>query len=133
MNASLYSLFSGHWSGLASMLAGAAAATYIGIVVSGRGQSGAVEARAFFILWVLGLVMSILSGLRDQVTVAPARVGWAYAPLMALGILAFVMLPLVPIANLLGWLRGYRAAFDLLAAIIAAKWVLAHLHFLRLA
>ena len=96
-------------------------------------QSGTVEARAFFILWVLGLAMSILAGFRDQVTIAPARVGWTYGPLMALGILAFVMLPAVPIANWLGWLRGYRLAFDVLAVVVAAKWVLAHLHFLRLA
>ena len=133
MNTSLSTLFTGHWSGPASLLVGAAAAAYVGIVVLGRGQSGTVDARAFFILWVLGLAMSILAGFRDQVTIAPARVGWTYGPLMALGILAFVMLPAVPIANWLGWLRGYRLAFDVLAVVVAAKWVLAHLHFLRLA
>ena len=133
MNPSPLSTVSGHWAGPASLLAGAVVAAWVAIVVVSRERSGGIEAPAFFTLWALGLAMSILAGFRDQVTVTPAQVGWTYGPLMALGILAFAMLPGVPVANLLGWLKGYRAAFDLLAVIVVAKWVLAHLHFLRLA
>ena len=130
MNTSPTSLLNRHWSGPASLLAGAVVAAYVGAVIVGREHTGTVEARAFFILWVLGLAMSILAGIRDQVTIAPPRVGWTYEPLMALGILAFILLPAVPIGNLLGWIPGYNGAFEWLAVIIAAKWVLAHLHFL---
>lgn len=131
MNPSPLSTVNGQWAGTASLLAGAVMAAWVIIVVVSRERSLGIEAPAFFVLWALGLTMSILAGFRDQVTVTPAQVGWTYGPLMALGILAFVMLPGVPVANLLGWLKGYRSAFDLLAVVIIAKWMLAHLHFLR--
>lgn len=91
---------------------------------------------AFVALWAIGLTMSILAGNRDAPNAGGAPdvsvLGWTMQPLMVLGIGAMAMLPLVLAGLKLPAIFGVSGEFAILSGIIVVKWVLAHLHFLRL-
>ena len=121
--------------GVASIGVALLAAGLIYSVFSGRRLPLVLEGRwAFVALWVIGLTMSILAGSRDAPTAGGAAdatvLGWTFQPLMALGVAAMALLPLVLIGLKFPAVFGVSGEFALLSGIIVVKWVLAHLHFL---
>ena len=87
--------------------------------------------RPFFVLWFLGITMSIFSALRDHPNGPPDE--WLpipiYWPLSILGVLSFILL----FVMLFRKYTNYRKAFILLTIIIASKWAIVHLFKLVLA
>lgn len=82
---------------------------------------------AFYTLWVVGLLMSLMGGLRDFPDGnARAALGGLVTPLYILGALAFVLLLVMVTGIRFAPLRGYREAFVALSGVIALKWVLVH-------
>jgi hypothetical protein len=123
-----------NWAGIASLGAAVVAAGIVYAYLSGyqlplvRG-----ERSAFLLLWVVGLTMSILAGMRDAPNTGgqpdASVLGWTLNPLVTLGILSFAMLPVAMVGVRLPTLGGHPGFFVVLAAIIGIKWILAHLHF----
>lgn len=83
---------------------------------------------AFFALWVIGLAMSILAGMRDFPDGKFTMSGIPLTFLMALGALAFGRLVVKLIGLKLPGIISYRQAFNLTAGIIILKWVMVHLY-----
>jgi hypothetical protein len=87
--------------------------------------------RPFFVLWFLGITMSVLSALRDYPEGTPDQ--WlpipVYWPLTILGALSFILLFVMLIPRF----TNYKKAFILLTFIIASKWTIVHLFKLVLA
>ncbi len=122
------------WAGPTSLALAGAIALFIWVVLTGKTPAlTSGDGRAFLILWVLGLCLSITAGVRDNITQLPPAVGWANGPLMVMGAAAFALLVLALIGNALGWIHGFDGAFKLLATVITVKWALAHLHLIGLA
>jgi hypothetical protein len=107
---------------------GAIALTLIILAVKGYFED---FKRPFFVLWFLGISMSVLSALRDHPSGPPDE--WlpipVYLPLSLLGALSFILL----FVMLTPRYTNYRKAFFLLTVIIASKWVIVHLFKLVLA
>jgi hypothetical protein len=121
-----------YWAGPASLALTAITGVYVWYVAAGQNLPVVPGyGPAFFVLWFMGLAMHVLSGMRDNARANTQVLGRAMLPLALLGIGTFLLLIAAPIANWLGLIAGYQGAFYLLASLIAVKWVLAHLHFLR--
>jgi hypothetical protein len=82
---------------------------------------------AFYILWVIGLLMSIASGMRDMKGTVVPFPGIFTTLLMVGGMLAFALLIVMLFGIKIPWVREYPHAFTLLSGIIAVKWVLTHI------
>lgn len=117
--------------GVASYVVAILTALLVWGVLSGKKLPLIPDVRtAFYILWVLGLAMSILAGTRDYPDGSFKMPAFLLTPLMALGILAVLLLVARIVGLRLPLIPGYGEAFVVLAIIIAAKWVLAHLNLL---
>lgn len=121
--------------GAASLGVALLAAVLIYSIFTGRKLPLITGDRWLFVaLWVIGLTMSILAGNRDAPGTGGAPdasvLSWTLQPLMALGIAAMAMLPLVLLGLKLPPILGVSGELAALSGIIVIKWVLAHLHFL---
>ncbi|MFZ5353404.1 MAG: hypothetical protein ACOZCL_11890 [Bacillota bacterium] len=78
---------------------------------------------AFFILWIIGLSMSAVGGMRDGDIMfnMPKPIMWI---LMALGIIAFILLVFMLFSIRKPLLFDYKTAIIILAVIISAKLII---------
>ncbi len=105
----------------------AVALVIVYLVLNGRRFPLAGSDRAaFYLLWVVGLSMSILAGTRDMTDGKMIIPSLILYPLMILGAISFLLPLVMLIGGRLSWLSNYRAAFILLAVMIGVKWLLVH-------
>lgn len=83
---------------------------------------------AFILLWIFGLAMSFLAGIRDYPDGKFTMAGLPLAILMVLGFFVFGVFILKLIGIKLSLIGTYRQAFNLTAGIIVLKWVIVHLN-----
>ncbi len=118
-----------NWISIVSIVVSILAALFIFAILTGRKVpliSG--DKAAFFILWIIGLSMSALAGIRDNPDGTFQMPGCISIPLMLLGFSAVLLLIAMLVGIRVPPISGYREAFVALAIIIAAKWVIVHLY-----
>ncbi len=79
---------------------------------------------AFYVLWAIGLSMSILAGTRDMVDGKFIMPQLVLNILMPLGAISFLLPVIMLVGRSLPLFSNYRTAFFLLAGMIGVKWLL---------
>jgi hypothetical protein len=122
-------VFELNWVSLASYAVGILAMLSIYLVLAGKripliGNGKA----AFVILFVIGLSMSILGGIRDYPDGKFTMPGLLMSFLMVLGFLAVLLLILLLIGVKIPFIPTYKEAFIAMSGIIMIKWTAVHLY-----
>lgn len=113
-----------HWIGVISNIVSIIAFAIIILGYKGRQLPFYNEKLYFYVLFILGFVMSLLAGIRDFPDgnfKLPVVLLWS---LMLLGFLAFVLLAGVLLKLRLPINLNYNIAFYILSIIIICKWIL---------
>ena len=118
-----------NWVSLTSIIVSAIAAVIIYVVLADKKLPIISNHKiAFYILWIIGLSMSMLAGWRDAPDgnfIMPKLLRYF---LMILGFLAFLLLFKMIFGVKISFIPTYRDAFIALAIIIGLKWSAVHLY-----
>jgi hypothetical protein len=122
-------VFTLNWIVVSSYVVGILALLSIYIILSGKKIPliGNMKA-AFIILFIIGLTMSILGGIRDYPDGKFTMPGILLGFLMVLGISAIILLIIMLIGVKIPFIPTYKEAFMVMAAIIIIKWAVVHLY-----